>query len=309
MHAPLAVGAHHFLPPVRIFEPQFADGFEGSERADKLRVAAAAHVVHPIAEQDSQGVVPGPQQRRDVIGVVKHGLVVLRPSGGQQVVANPPAVESQLVLAQAAKVDHRPRKVRLHRELTAQKHGRIPSGRGSGERGWQRLTHCVNPCKRLAFRDCFLSADPTRVPIGIVEHSHGPGGNTAPRRRLFLLIPNLNLPNDLLGGSQGFASVRQLIGPVRWNAARIPEVALILRQQGCGRGDQNAIRRLPDPALIAVCGYHDPTEARRGNIDSEGVNPIFAAQSLRPAGCKCRGSPCRQEERQHRAIGYSMDWE
>ena len=152
MNAPLRVGAHDVHRSVSIFEAQLADGLEGSKRADELRVAAAADVVHPIAEQNSDGVGAGPQQRGNVIGVVQHGLVVFRPTRRQQVVTHAPAVDGQLVLAQAADVHDGALKVRFHHELAAQQHGGIDA-RGSGVAGWrQRVPHHVDSRKGLAFR-------------------------------------------------------------------------------------------------------------------------------------------------------------
>ena len=63
--------------------------FERSKRADEFRVAAAANVVHAIAEQQSQRVGPGPQQGSDIVSIVENGLIVFRPTRRQQIVTRP----------------------------------------------------------------------------------------------------------------------------------------------------------------------------------------------------------------------------
>ena len=124
---------------------------------------------------------------------------------------------------------------------------------------------------------------------------------------MFLLVPNPDYPKDLLRRSQRLARVLQLMGLIRWHAARIPQVAAIFCQQGCRGCHQDAIGRLPRASPAVFCSDHDPTEARRGHVHPQRVDAIFAAQPFRlRRGLRREGGNCKKKS-ECDEMGYLMD--
>jgi hypothetical protein len=76
--------------------------------------------VPPVAENGAEGVLPLREQRRDVVGLDLDAPVVVRPAGGEHVVAHPPAVDERLVEAAGRRVKTRPAHRPVQQKLLAQ---------------------------------------------------------------------------------------------------------------------------------------------------------------------------------------------
>ena len=76
-------------------------------------------------------------------------------------------------------------------------------------------------------------------------------------------------------GGEGFALIGDFDGLVGSEFAAVPEVALVLLEEGGGRGDEDAVGGL---FLGALGGAEGPTESGRVGVDGDGVGEIFAAE-------------------------------
>ena len=61
-------------------------------------------------------------------------------------------------------------------------------------------------------------------------------------------------------------------GLIRLDFAAVPQIGLAFAQPLRVAGGQDTIGGLPRPAPVAL---HLPTEPRHGDVDAEGVEPIF----------------------------------
>ena len=176
---PTAVGDDRFHGPVLVLQPEQGQRLKLAEGKGDLRVTPAVDVEEPVAQEQPGGVRPGPEGGGDIVRVVQASLVVLGPAGRQEIGAHLAAVERQLVLAQAAHLHERPPEVRLDRELPAQQHRFVGRLGGFQVGGLVRVGGADPPCA---------------LPVGGVQHAHGPLPRRAPGRRRASLVPHPHFP-------------------------------------------------------------------------------------------------------------------
>ena len=131
---------------------------------------------------------------------------------------------------------------------------------------------------RLARR---IVADPIGLPIPGLKQAHRPYRRLAPGGFAPVLVPDLHHPIAALVRDKRLALINGADGLVARGLAGVPKVALAPAEELLAAGDQQPVSRLPLPALT---GLNDPAQARRGFVNAERINQVFAAEI-------CRGEP------------------
>ena len=210
--------------------------------------------VPAVAEHQPHRVFAGPQEAGHVVGGVEHpraqleGLVVVVVGGGrvQHLVADPAAVDVQLVVPEPGDVAAGPLRRLGQPELPAEqrrRHGRI-------------------------------GADPRRRPVLRHQQRHLEDGRGAVGAPAAVLVPDLHLPPAPLAAAQRGPGVGDAGGGVGGHPARVPLVACSGLQDAGGGGHQHPVGRL---APVPPGGADPPGEARGGPVEAERVDQMLAA--------------------------------
>ena len=199
-------------------------------------------LVPAVAEGDSDRVGAFADERRHVIGRVEDALVVGRPSGIEDVVAGLPAIEAQLVVAEAGDVGPGPLDPALEAELLA---------------------------------ELVLPADPSAFPVALGEKPGVESRHGAPGALAAVPVPGADLPEIRLAALERLPGEGDLRGLGRGDLPAVPDIP----RGGLGVGrDDDLIGRLD---LAAFRVPVDPEEARLRHVDAHRVDEIFAAQGHR----------------------------
>ena len=197
---PRPVGAHRLDPPVFVLDPELG------EKSETLPVDVApvlpgqVAAVPAVAEGRPDRVLAGAQVAADVVRLVLQALAVARPARREDLVAHTPAVDLQLVEAEARRVDARPPNRPAHRERAPQQRRRL-----------RRLRVLVP--RRL---------DPLRLPVGEGEQAHLPEGGRAPVRGLPAPVPDAYPPRVPPRGLERGAAVGDMDRPIGSHPTRVP---------------------------------------------------------------------------------------
>ena len=134
-----------------------------------------------------------------------------------------------------------------------------------------------------------VGADPLGLgPIRRLEQAHRPERGLAPGRGRAVLVPDPDLPVARLVRPERLAGIDDGRGLVALDPAAVPEVALVAAQGLGVAGDQHLIGRL---LLAAPDGFDDPAQARRLDVDAQGIDEVLATQVAR--GQAAVGPPAR----------------
>ena len=205
---PGAVAGH----PHPLAAAQFNGELQQADGGGPVGLAVAGrrgHVVlgavPAVAEHEPHRVAAGPQEAGHVVGGVEHpraqleGLVVVVVGGGrvQRLVADPAAVDVQLVVPEPGDVAPGPLRRTGQPELLAQQR------RGHGRVG----------------------ADPRRGPVPRRQQRHLEDGRGAVGAPAAVAVPDLHLPPAPLAAAQRGPGVGDADGVVGGHPARVPFVA------------------------------------------------------------------------------------
>ena len=221
--------------------------------------------VPAVAEYEPGRVRTGPQVPGHVVGGVEdsrpkfYGLVVVVVGGGrvEHPVADPLPVDVQLVVAQPRHVAPGPARLGIELGFCAQQ--------GSG--------------------DALCRGDPGTLPVLGLQQGHLEGRRRAAGSRAPVTVPGLDSPPAPLATAQRCARVRDAVGGVGGNLARVPPVADAGVEARPARADQHPVGRLAlapghGPvrrlALGPVGCLDPPAEAGSGLVEAERVGLVLA---------------------------------
>ena len=127
-------------------------------------------------------------------------------------------------------------------------------------------------------------SDPFRGPFPLIEEPGRPSRDVRRGGKRAVLVFNLDGPEIRRVGDELRARVDDLRGRVRVDPAGVPDLALQLLGVRLRRVDADAVRRLALTDRGRVRGFKNPTQTRRGRVESLRIRKIFAAQIRRFEG-------------------------
>ena len=207
-----------------------------------------------VAEQNTERIRAGTQQRLHVVNAILDRLAVIGPAGRKIVVAYALAIDVGFKNPQRG--DVKPGADDLAR-LDLKAAAKRRHGRGE-------------------FRSAHDGGfDPFRLPIRIGQRGLEPG-DFAPGRRGALVIPNLDAPEVAGARSERLAGVGDVGRGVRFDAAGIPGVGsfAVGEQIGLG-GNLDLVGGLAQPAAR---GWQLPAQAGLLDVQPERLVEIFGAE-------------------------------
>ena len=288
---PSAVAGH----PHPLAAAQFNGELQQADGGGPVGLAVAGrrgHVVlgavPAVAEHEPHRVAAGPQEAGHVVGGVEHpraqleGLVVVVVGGGrvQRLVADPAAVDVQLVVPEPGDVAPGPLRRTGQPELLAQQR------RGHGRVG----------------------ADPRRGPVPRRQQRHLEDGRGAVGAPAAVAVPDLHLPPAPLAAAQRGPGVSDAGGGVGGHPTGVPLVARPGIQDAGGGGHQHPVGRL---APVPPGGADSPGEARCRPVDAERVDQVLAAgiggrEPVRPVDGLSHGNPDRRTRSKPRQVSAEL---
>ena len=207
----------------------------------------AGFAVPAVAEHDADGIGALLELRGHVVGHVEDALRVVTGRRVEHVVADAPAVEIELVPAQAGDVE------------TGVSDRLIEFKRSAQEGG----------------SDIGMRADPLPGPVALVEQPHREGGRLAVVARPPVLVPDPHLPPAALFAGEVGAAVRHVYRAIGRYLAAVPPVAALREQALPAAGDQDLIGRL---GLAASVGFEQPAEAGSSCVDVDRIGRVLTGQ-------------------------------
>ena len=287
---PRGVGDHHLLRPVRVgeveVEPQARSRTPlGLFPAPVPR--ARRRVELPGAELRRQDVLTLPEQRRDVVRGVEHGLAVVGEAGIEDAVGRGRAVERELVVGQPRRVDACARHGFRDAEGLAQHRRRaqlaaltlvVLDPRRRKARAQPRgrpaeLARCTDGLvvglpRRFRQRSAaFRPGDPLPLPFARIEERRLEPRRGRPIARRSAFGPHAHAPEVTGARAQRRAGV-DAPGIGRRDPPGVPDVRLALAAKLRRRRDQDSVGRLHHATPLA---HQGPRHAWRPIVDAQGL--------------------------------------
>ena len=217
--------------------------------------------VPAVAQHHPHRVTPRAQVAGHVVARVQHPRAQLQRQivvvvGRRRIQHLPPhlgAVDAQLVVAQPAQVQPRPRRRRPQRELRAQ----------------QRR------------RDTPLRRDPGTLPVVRLQQPHLEPRRLAPGAGAILRVPGAHPPPAALPAAKRSPRVGHVHRPLRGYLAAVPDQFGPRAQRRAAAGHHDPVGGLQVPARLR---RRQPAQPRPARVDSQRIDRILAAQLVRPRG-------------------------
>ncbi len=205
--------------------------------------------VPAVAEDGAGGVGPRAHQAGHVVSLILHPLGVVGPAGGEDVVADAPAVEVEFIEAERRGIEAGADDFFAHRESRAEIRAGRARLKASGE----------------------SRADPRAAPVAAGEQAGFPEGVRAFAAAVSL-VPRLDPPPGAFPRNEGTPAVGDLSCRVGLDPAAVPQVG----RPAAPRGDADAVGGLTRAAPAVSCKF--PAQPGSRIVHAERIDQVVAAQ-------------------------------
>ena len=253
---PLIIGRYHLSLTILIEDDQSGTQFRITEVGNLIRFLLLLHgVVTAITQYHAKGILLA-QERGYIIGIVHHGLTIIRRDGCQYLVADALTVDKCLVHTQSTDIQGGTVDLfvgsKLRTEITA-----------------RQLTVLLFLIPWIGA----IQSDPLSTPIGSIQQTDIKQGHITPLR-LSLVGGYLNTPVTTGIRAQRFSCVSDPLRLIGIHGC-VPQVTLQLRRFCQRRRDDQTVGCLLD---ITLCGLNLPTKARGGCIQTHRIDHALCTE-------------------------------